>query len=143
MSTATERDDDDDVVEAAPLATMEDDVPSSVAFGNTLQTLRKRTGIKSSSIEKNEAAASVGMVVSPVDDEKKLTNDKLVDSSGQDDHDRSHVDREIMKSKCPQSNSIVTSKLTSTNHKKNKSETAPRYEVVSKSIESYPGCETD
>ena len=128
-----------------------DNVPSAVAFGNTLQTLRKRSGIKSSSIEKNEAAEAVVAeavefkVVSPVDDEKKLTNDKLVHSSGQDDHNRIDVgDQDIMKSKCTLSNPIVTSKVKSTMHiEKFDSATLLMHEAVSNSYESYPGCEKD
>ena len=57
----------------APLAKEEDDIPS--VFGNTLQTLRKRTKRKSSTIEKHESAMATPVMGEK--NENKITKNIL------------------------------------------------------------------
>ena len=97
-----------EVVEA-PLATKEDDIPNEThhAFQSTIQTLRKRTRKKSSSIERRDAESTLVAVASERKEEKNAAMDKV------DDCKPAHKDDEVMSLKPTDTDSFETTPLKS------------------------------
>ena len=97
-----------EVVEA-PLATKEDDIPNEThhAFQSTIQTLRKRTRKKSSSIERRDAESTQVAVAMEEKEEKNAAMDKV------DDCKPVHKYDEVMSLKPTDTDSFETTPLKS------------------------------
>ena len=97
-----------EVVEA-PLATKEDDIPNEThhAFQSTIQTLRKRTRKKSSSIERRDAESTQVAVAMEEKEEKNAAMDKV------DDCKPVHKYDEVMSLKPTDTDSFETASLKS------------------------------
>ena len=104
LPTAAEQ----EVVEA-PLATKEDDIPNEThhAFQSTIQTLRKKTRKKSSSMERRDAESTKVAVAMDEKEEKNAAMDKV------DDCKPVHKDDEVMSLKPTETCSFETTPLKS------------------------------